>query len=319
MVVSSKLKYIGEWMEHHKVIILGSGPAGLTAAIYAGRANLKPLILGGYAPGGQLMVTTEVENFPGHKSILGPELVQILRQQAEQFGTQIIDRDATKVDLSKRPFVIESENEQFTCDALIIATGASSKKIDVPGEKELAGKGVSYCATCDGFFFKEKRVIVVGGGDSAMEEALFLTKFARELTIVHRKSEFKASKIMQDRVLKHPKIKVIWDSQIEKINGESQVQSVTLKNIKDSIIQEVPIDGVFVAIGHTPNTKIFEGQLAMNHLGYLTIKDETHTEIEGVFIAGDVFDARYRQAVTAAGSGCKAAIDVEKYLEQMHQ
>lgn len=301
--------------KHYKVIVLGSGPAGLTAAIYLARANLQPLVLGGYTPGGQLMLTTEVENYPGYKSIMGPELMGNMREQAIALGSEIIDRDATKVDLSKKPFHVWSEDEEFTAEAIIIATGATAKRIGVPGEDTLAGKGVSYCATCDGFFFKEKKLIVLGGGDSAMEEALYLTKFAAHVTIVHRKDSFRASKIMQDRVLNHPKINVVWNAEITKINGETSVNSVTLKNTVDATTSEMPIDGVFVAIGHTPNTKIFEGQLETNELGYLKLKDETHTNIPGVFVAGDVFDARYRQAVTAAGSGCKAAIDAERYLE----
>ncbi len=302
-------------MEHHKVIILGSGPAGLTAAIYAARASLKPLVISGYAPGGQLMLTTEVENFPGIKSVLGPELMTTMREQAESFGTTFIDKDATKIDLSKQPFMVEAEDLQFSCDALIVATGASARWLNVPGEQEHVGKGVSSCATCDGFFFKDKKLIVVGGGDSAMEEALFLTKFASEVHIVHRKAEFRASKIMQDKVLNHPKIKVIWNSAVAEIKGEPSVSSVILENAVDHTKKEMPIDGVFIAIGHIPNTKIFAGQLDTDELGFLKIHDDTLSNIEGVFIAGDVYDHRYRQAVTAAGSGCKAAIDAEKYLE----
>ncbi len=300
---------------HYNVIILGSGPAGLTAALYTGRANLAPLVLGGYVPGGQLMLTTEVENFPGLKSIMGPELMMNMREQAEQFGATIIDKDATKVSLETRPFVIESEDKQFTCDALIIATGASARWLNVVGEQEHIGKGVSSCATCDGFFFKEKRLIVVGGGDSAMEEALFLTKFASEVTIAHRRDQFRASKIMQDKVMQHPKIKVLWNSAITEIKGEESVSSAEIEDTVTHQKSDKPTDGVFVAIGHIPNTKIFAGQLDMNDQGYLKIENETHTKIEGVFVAGDVYDHRYRQAITAAGSGCKAAIDAEKYLE----
>jgi len=304
-------------VKHYPVIILGSGPAGLTAAIYTGRANLTPLVLGGYTPGGQLMLTTEVENFPGIKSIMGPELMQTMREQAGQFGVTFIDKDATKVDLSKKPFVVESEDQQFTADAVIIATGASARWLKVKGEQEHIGQGVSSCATCDGFFFKDKKLVVVGGGDSAMEEALFLTKFASEVTIVHRRDKFRASKIMQDKVLNHPKIKVMWNSAVKEIKGEGSVSSVAIEDTGNGGTRDEPFDGVFVAIGHIPNTKIFEGQLPMNEQGYLVIKDETKTDIEGVFVAGDVFDHRYRQAVTAAGSGSKAAIDTEKYLE-MH-
>lgn len=302
---------------HYKVVILGSGPAGLTAAIYTGRANLAPLVIGGYTPGGQLMLTTEVENFPGVKSILGPDLMTVMRQQAESFGAAFLDRDATAVDLSKRPFTIGSEDAQLTCDTLIVATGASARWLNIPGEKEHIGKGVSSCATCDGFFFKGKKLMVVGGGDSAMEEALFLTKFAANVTIVHRRDKFRASKIMQDKVLNHPNINVIWNSAVAEIKGEPVVSSVTLESTTDQTKTETPIDGVFVAIGHIPNTKVFGSQLDVDEMGFLKIHDETGSNVEGVFIAGDVYDHRYRQAVTAAGSGCKAAIDAEKYLEMM--
>lgn len=302
-------------MKHYKVIILGSGPAGLTAAIYAARANLGPLVIGGYAPGGQLMLTTEVDNFPGVKSILGPELISVMREQAAQFGVSFIDRDATKIDLSKKPYIVQSENEQFSCDAVIIATGASARWLGVPGEERLIGKGVSSCATCDGFFFKDKNLIVIGGGDSAMEEALFLTKFAAHVTVVHRRDQFRASKIMQDKVLKHPKISVVWNSAVETINGDQKVDSVMLRDVIKKTTEEKQIDGVFVAIGHIPNTKIFNGQLEVDKQGYLKVEHETNTIIPGVFVAGDVYDHRYRQAITAAGSGCKAAIDAEKYLE----
>ncbi len=300
---------------HYEVIIIGSGPAGLTAAIYAARGSLKPLVIGGYVPGGQLMLTTEVENFPGVKTILGPELITTMREQAISFGTEIIDKDVTKLDFDKKPFEVIVEDQVYTAETVIVATGAKARWLDVPGEEKLIGKGVSSCATCDGFFFKEKDLIVVGGGDSAMEEALFLTKFAKTVTIVHRRDQFRASQIMQDKVKAHPKIKIIWNGAVSEIKGETNVTSVTLENTQDKTTSDMPIDGVFVAIGHIPNTEIFKGHLDMDEAGYLTVHDETQTKIQGVFVAGDVYDFRYRQAITAAGSGCKAAIDAEKYLQ----
>lgn len=303
-------------MKHYKVIILGSGPAGLTAAIYAARADLKPLVIAGYAAGGQLMITSEVENFPGFAdAIMGPELMTNMRKQAERFGTEFIDRDATKVDFKKRPFEVESEGDKFTADAVIIATGASARWLDVPGESELKGKGVSACATCDGFFFRDKKVAVIGGGDSAVEEALFLTKFAKTVTVIHRRDELRASKIQADRAMANPKIDFIWNTVVDKINGEDSVKSLTVKNVDSEEQKDILFDGVFVAIGHTPNTGIFKGQLEMDSKGYLVLSGESRSSVDGVFVAGDVFDHRYRQAVTAAGSGCKAAIDAEKYLD----
>ena len=319
-----------------KLVILGSGPAGLTAAIYAGRAQLEPLVIDGPQPGGQLTITTDVENYPGFKSgIMGPILMDEFREQALRFGTEIIELWIDRVDLSKRPFTLygkESEDSQeitteILAHSLIIATGASAKWLGVPGEAPtpvgLGGNGVSACATCDGFFFRGRPLIVVGGGDTAMEEALFLTKFASEVTVVHRRDEFRASKIMQDRVLSHEKIKVLWNTEVKEILGskESGVESVTLFNNKDSETTNYPTQGVFIAIGHKPNTELFRGVLEMDAVGYLKTEGRTmKTNIEGVFACGDAQDAYYRQAVTAAGTGCMAAIDAERFLaENLHE
>ena len=319
-----------------KLVILGSGPAGLTAAIYAGRAQLEPLVIDGPQPGGQLTITTDVENYPGFKSgIMGPILMDEFREQALRFGTKIIELWIDRVDLSKRPFTLygkESEDSQeitteILAHSLIIATGASAKWLGVPGEAPtpvgLGGNGVSACATCDGFFFRGRPLIVVGGGDTAMEEALFLTKFASEVTVVHRRDEFRASKIMQDRVLSHEKIKVLWNTEVKEILGskESGVESVTLFNNKDSETTNYPTQGVFIAIGHKPNTELFRGVLEMDAVGYLKTEGRTmKTNIEGVFACGDAQDAYYRQAVTAAGTGCMAAIDAERFLaENLHE
>jgi thioredoxin reductase (NADPH) len=304
---------------HHRVIILGSGAAGLTAAIYAARANLEPLVVEGSQPGGQLTITTDVENYPGFsKAILGPELMEEFKKQAERFGTKIVWGDVISVDLRQRPFKIVLGKQTSTCDALIIATGASAKLLGLDSEKKLMGYGVSACATCDGFFFKDKKVLVVGGGDTAMEEALFLTKFATVVAVVHRRSELRASKIMKDRAMNNPKISFIWDSGIEEIYGDPKdggVNGVRLKNVKTGDTHDLKCDGVFIAIGHEPNTKVFAGQLEMDELGYLITHDGTKTNIPGVFACGDVQDRIYRQAVTAAGSGCMAAIDAERFLE----
>ncbi len=307
---------------HYKVIIIGSGPAGLTAALYNGRANLKPLIFEGLQPGGQLTITTEVENYPGFEhGIQGPELMDIIRRQALRFGATSLYQEVTKVDFSKRPFVVESYDEKFTADAVIISTGASAKFIGLESESTYMGFGVSACATCDGFFFKNQKVIVAGGGDTALEEANYLTHHASEVTIVHRRDEFRASKAMVDKVHKNPKIKFALNKVIEEVlgkenNGIKSMTGVKLRDTKTGEISELQADGLFVAIGHKPNTDLFKGVLEMDEVGYLITKPgSTFTNIEGVFAAGDVADTKYRQAITAAGSGCMAAIDAERWLE----
>jgi thioredoxin reductase (NADPH) len=320
---------------HKKVVILGSGPAGLTAAIYAGRAQLEPLVIDGPQPGGQLTITTEVENYPGFQmGIMGPILMDEFREQALRFGTEIINVWIDRVDLGQRPFRLfgkESEHSseittEILADTLIIATGASAKWLGIPGEapvpEGLGGNGVSACATCDGFFFRDKEIVVVGGGDTAMEEALFLTKFASKVTLIHRRHEFRASKIMQDRVLAHEKIKVLWNTELKEIHGskETGVESVTLFNSETNETTSFPTQGVFIAIGHQPNTDLFKGVLDMDEVGYLITEGTSmKTKIPGVFASGDAQDSYYRQAVTAAGTGCMAAIDAERFLaEQGH-
>lgn len=320
---------------HHKVVILGSGPAGLTAAIYASRAELEPLVIDGPQPGGQLTITTEVENYPGFANgIMGPILMDEFREQAIRFGTRIVNFWIERVDLSKRPFTLygkQSEDRDgittiIKADTLIVATGASAKWLGIPGEapvpEGLGGNGVSACATCDGFFFRDKPIVVIGGGDTAMEEALFLTKFASRVTLIHRRHEFRASKIMQDRVFANPKIDVLWNTEVEEINGSKETGVESLRIVSNQTNEEsiFPTQGVFVAIGHQPNTALFKGLLDMDSVGYLKTEGRTmKTKIPGVFASGDSQDAYYRQAVTAAGTGCMAAIDAERFLaEESH-
>ena len=298
--------------------IIGSGPAGYTAGIYASRASLKPVLFEGLESGGQLMLTTDVENYPGFDSgIMGPDLMQIFKKQAERFGTEIKTETINSIKKIDGGFSLESAKDSYEFKSVIISSGASAKWLDVKGEKELQGHGVSACATCDGFFFKEKEVIVVGGGDSAMEEALFLTKFATKVSIVHRRDSFRASKIMQDRVLDNDKIEVLWNKEVTEIHGSESVESVSLADTKDGSSSEVNIDGVFMAIGHTPNVDFLDGLVELDEKGYVKtgFTTETSTSVPGVFAAGDVADSIYRQAVTAAGTGCQAAIDAERWLD----
>ena len=299
-----------------KLIIIGSGPAGLTAAVYAARAALEPLLIEGIAAGGQLMLTTDVENYPGFPDgVMGPEMMELFRKQADRFGTRFLTADVSRVDFSQHPFRVWVDDEEHRAEAVIISTGASARWLAVPGEEKLRGHGVSACATCDGFFFKEREVVVAGGGDSAMEEALFLTKFASKVTVVHRRDEFRASKIMAHRVMNHPKIDVRWNAAIVEVLGEESVTGVRLRDTVTAAVDDFPTEGVFVAIGHTPNTELFAGQLELDSRGYLRTFTGTATSVEGVFGAGDVVDSTYRQAVTAAGMGCQAAIDAERWLE----
>jgi thioredoxin reductase (NADPH) len=303
-------------VEERDVVILGSGPAGLTAALYAARANLKPLVLKGIDAGGQLMLTTEVENFPGFPdAVLGPELMERMEKQAARFEAELLHQEATRVDFSTRPFHIWSGDEEWLAGSVIISTGASAKMMGLDSERRLLGHGVSTCATCDGFFFRGLELLVVGGGDSAMEEAIFLTRFATKVTLIHRRDSLRASAIMEDRARANPKIEFVWNSVIDEVLGDGSVAGARLRNVVSGETSDIAASGVFVAIGHTPNTQLFEGQLELNE-GYIVVREPTtRTSVEGVFAAGDVVDFAYRQAITAAGMGCKAAMDAERFLE----
>ena len=301
------------------VIIIGSGPAGYTAAVYAARAKLNPLVFeGSVTAGGALMQTTDVENFPGFPDgIMGPELMDAMRKQAERFGAELVPDDVVAVDLTATPKVVRTETETYLAKAVIIASGSRYKELDVPGEKQLSGHGVSWCATCDGFFFREQDIAVIGGGDSALEEALFLTRFAKSVTLVHRRDALRASKIMQDRAMANPKIKFLWNNQVVEMIGEGKLTGLRVKNVRTGEEQVLPVGGVFVAIGHSPRSELYAGQLATDPDGYLLVdQPSTRTAIEGVFACGDVVDRTYRQAVTAAGTGCAAAIDAERWLAE---
>ena len=307
-------------MNEKDVVIIGSGPAGFTAAVYTARAGLKPLVYSGLEWGGQLQNTTEVENYPGFPDgIQGPEMMELFRKQAERFGAEVLSDDVTKVDFSQRPFKIWSGDAGTEAKAVIISTGAAYRHLDVPGEDEYAGHGVSYCATCDGFFFRDREIVVVGGGDTAMEEAIFLTRFGKSVNVVHRRDELRASKIMQERAFNNEKISFTWDSAVTEAKGTNgKLSSVELTNLKTGERSERPAEGLFIAIGHDPATKIFEGQIDLDDAGYILVHDGSRTSVEGVFAGGDCVDHVYRQAITAAGMGCMAAIDAERWLEAQH-
>jgi thioredoxin reductase (NADPH) len=305
--------------QHEKLAIIGSGPAGYTAALYAARANLSPLLFEGFQPGGQLTITSDVENYPGFpEGILGPELMERFKKQAERFGTRFVLGEVTRIDFSRHPFPIWQEENAYTADAVIVATGASAKWLGIPSEAAYRGKGVSACATCDGFFFRGVEVAVVGGGDTAIEEASFLTKYATKVTIVHRREELRASKVMAERARKNPKIAFAWNATVDEVLGDGKgVTGLRLRSTRDGSRRDLPVKGLFLGIGHEPNTALFRGQLEMNEVGYLQVKSPgTRTSVEGVFAAGDVSDPTYRQAVSAAGSGCTAAIDAERWLAE---
>lgn len=303
--------------KHYDVLIIGSGPAGYTAGVYAARAKLSTLIISGTLPGGQLMTTSEVENYPGFPSgIFGPELMMNMRQQSERFGTTVVDDEVIKVNFKKKPFTITTHSETYTAKSVIVCTGASPRKLGIPSEQQFSGRGVSYCATCDGPFFKGEDIVVVGGGDTALEEAMFLTKFGKSVKVVHRRDYLRASKILQEKAKENPKIEFMWNNVVTDIKGDKKIATVIVKNIAGGRETTLSAGGLFVAIGHEPNTSIFKGQLELDDKGYVLLKDHTRTSVEGVFAAGDVHDHRYRQAVTAAGFGCMAAIDVERWLSE---
>jgi thioredoxin reductase (NADPH) len=310
-------------MADRKVIIIGSGPAGLTAALYAARANLTPLLIEGLEAGGQLMLTTMVENWPGFREgVMGPELMSEMRAQAQRFGTDIVQGNVASVDLEHRPFTITmSDGKHLTTDALIIATGASAKWLDIGNDRKLSGRGVSTCATCDGYFFRGRPIAVIGGGDSAMEEAIYLSKLASKVTVIHRRDTLRASKIMQDKAFANPKIEFVWNAEVLDVRDidKGEVTSIVIRDIVTDDIRDIPVDGIFIAIGHTPNTTLFKGQLELDPTGYIITHAGSRTSVPGVFAAGDVQDHVYRQAITAAGSGCMAAIDAERYLEGLPQ
>lgn len=306
-----------EGNEAFEVIIIGSGPAGYTAGVYTSRARLRTLIITGTLPGGQLMTTSEVENYPGFPNgIFGPELMMNMREQAERFGTVIVDDEVIRVDFSKRPFIVTTHSETYEAESVLICTGASPRKLGIEGEQQFAGRGVSYCATCDGPFFKGEDIVVVGGGDTALEEATFLSKFGKSVKIIHRRESLRGSKILQQKAFENPKIHFLWNSVVADIKGDKKVGTIVIKDINNGKQQIIQAGGLFVAIGHEPNTAIFKGQLEMDDKGYIILKSQTKTSVEGVFAAGDVHDYRYRQAVTAAGFGCMAALDVEKWLTE---
>jgi thioredoxin reductase (NADPH) len=304
--------------ETYEVIIIGSGPAGYTAGVYTSRAKLNTLLISGSLPGGQLMTTSEVENYPGFPNgIFGPELMMNMRQQAERFGAKLLDDEVVEVDFKKRPFGIRTHGQEFRSESVVICTGASPRKLGLRAEQEFAGKGISYCATCDGPFFKGEDIAVVGGGDTAIEEATFLTKFGKSVKIIHRKDFLRASKILQEKAFENPKIDFVWDNVVSDISGNKKINSISIRNLKTGEERKIPVGGLFVAIGHEPNTSIFKGQLELDDRGYIVLTKNTRTSVEGVFAAGDVHDYRYRQAITAGGFGCMAALDVEKWLVEI--